>query len=374
MNRINALLPRSFSPRDLLPAIVLSLASAAAPTAWARQAPLPGQIPCDLVAKDSLAGQDVQSLAEYASKHLAEFVDPSADTSERARDFLLAPLDCAQVSVAFRIEYAKILEPALFPHIDPAKERQAINALRILGRLKSSLSTRGLDAGLASSSPAVRFAAASGYREMLRQVAKDDSGFTEASLERVLSSLASALQNEKDPVVADGIVLALGDATRERATLRGSAMLKLAETIEQRARALRTEPSADHALWSNALLRAVDATRLTIFDQAATGVNKDLARKATLLSGQVFAYVRDRASSEAKVPGLVALGAAAEGMAVIAHNAVSGESVAERGLKSALENRDQRAIATAIDPWIGAQGHLLKAPYNARAQDYAAVP
>lgn len=348
--------------------------------AWA-QAPasLPGQLPCSITQKQSLDAADKQAITSHAEGALADLASSEPGASARGRATLLAPLECANLTVTFRLEYAQVIEPGLSRLVGGSDARLAVSALRVLGRLKVTGVLPGLRRGLESKVPAVRFGAAGGYRELLAQLAADPFGFSERNIDDALDALSKALASETDPLVADGLLIAL-DATRASPALRGKAMARLASGLGERLAGLRAGEMTDEAAWAEAMLRAVDAARLTLFDQVPTGqVDREFARHAALMSGHMLALARDRlASGEGDPTALELLGrvvTAAEGLLVLGHSALTGQTVAERQLGRSFEESaragDASPFSQAIDPWTGPSGLLVKEPYKAQASDFA---
>lgn len=341
---------------------------AASPAALARQG-VGGRLSCDLAAKDALTAADETAIKEFVSASAGPFAGENVADSQRARDTLAEPLSCARVTIAFRLKYAEALEPVLSPLAAGTDDRLATNALLMFGKLRTTSSLRPLETALSHSNPVIRFAAASGFRELISQLARDNFGFSEQQLDRLFDTLRDALVKETDPLAAEGLVLALGDATKSSAPLRRRAILRLADAAAKRVATLPA--SDDSSAWTSTMLRAVDLARQTLFEQAATGVDREFARRAGLLSGYVFAYVRDHASSASADSSLAPLAGAAEGLAVIAHGSVAGQTLAEKGLRQAVEAAAPDRISAAIEPWIGASGLLTQAPYSAPAADFA---
>lgn len=359
-----------------LGSLVLMVASLSS-SAVARQPAAPGQLPCALAAKQSLDAADEQAIRQFVAAQVPGLTSPDAAEGSKSRDALLNPLACTGITFAFRSKYADVLTPALVPVAAAKEERHAVNALIVLGRLRTTLSADALAGSLKSDNPVLRFAAASGYRDLLSQIAKDSFGFPEGAIDRILDGLASSLKNEKNPDAADMMVVALGDATKASPALRGRAMLRLTDAMGQRLSNLRKDASVDRE-WSRTLLRSLDLARQSMLEQGGAGsIDKEFAKRAGLFSGQVFAFARERlamklSSEDADLSKAIA---AAEGLGVIAHQAAAAQRIGEKGLQKAFDASfaagDSREFSDAIQSWIGADGILLKAPYNGSAADFA---
>jgi hypothetical protein len=354
-------------------------ASAAGAPALGRQAAPPGQLPCALAEKQEFAPADEHAIKSYAAEHVAALQGEDLDASSRAREALTAPLSCKGLTFAFRLKYANLLTPMLSPLAQGQDERLAVNALVLMGRLRTTTSADALAAGLKSPSAARRFATASGYRELLGQLAKDSFGFPETSVDRMLDALGRGLASERDPLAADMFVIALGDATRGDALLRGRAAIRLASAVHDRmTEARKGRESAGP--WSPTLLRALDLTRQTMFDQGGRGkIDAALAKQAGLMCGQVLAFARDRLAAEGKVQDseLSQTVGAADGLLAIAVEAAGGQRVPESGLQKvfdrAASDGDAKPFVAVLDGWIGASGHLTKPVFGGKASDFAPV-
>lgn len=345
--------------------------------ALARQSSLP----CALAAKQTLDGADETRIRAFITQNLDEWKRDDANASAKARANLLEPLNCKEISFAFRLKYGESLVPALTTYVGGSDEQRSASAAIMLGRVRTGSAADALTSGLSAKSPATRLASASGYRELLRQVSKDAFGFPDASIDRIFDGLASALTSETDPFVADILVASLGDATRENPALRGRAMPRLAAAAAERLRTLASQTTGTPSDWSIMTLRALDLTRQTMFEQSGTGtVDRELARRSALLAGHVLAYVQNRiASRTAQGDSILAQAvAASEGLALIAHQTLTGERLAEKGLERAYSasqsGNDASAFSQAAQQWIGAEGLLTKAPYNAKPTDFSVRP
>lgn len=338
----------------------------------------PAAVGCGIAEKQTLGAEDERSLKSFVDEQAAALMGEDHEARSKARDALMSPLACKGATFAFRSKYSELLVPALTGAARGADEPQAVNAMLLLGRLRTTVSADALAPGLKSESPVIRFATASGYRDLLIQLAKDSFGFPDAASDRVLDALAAALKVEKDPLVADMMVVALGDATRGSAALRGRAMLRLTDAAERRVLVLRSDPAAADA-WSSAILRSLDLARQALFEQSGAGtIDKEFARRAAILGGQVFAYARDRVARGIKTPDMDlsrAVGAA-EGLAIIAHQAAANQRRPDRGLQKAFDAaagaNDAKPFAAVAAEWIGADGILVKPPYGAKPADFAA--
>lgn len=332
-----------------------------------------GQLGCAIAAKDAPSAEDEQRIRQFVGEQAALLAGKEPGASVKAREALEAPLKCSQVTVAFRLKYGEALRTALEPLVGGADERVAVNALILLGKSKTSAALPALQTGLTSANAVIRMGATTAHRELLAQVAKDAGGFPDNARDQVLDRLGVALAKEGNAHVAEGLMLALGDATREKAELRARAMLRLADSAQQMLKTVRRGSGMKDPAWSRAMLRGLDAARQTLFAQAAGGLDREFARRAALLGGQVFAFVRDRldAGVGATDPSLAMLAGAAEGLAIIANSSLGGAKIADRGMQALVTAGNAGGFEQAAEAWIGAGGVLTKAPYNAKAEDFA---
>lgn len=357
-------------------AIVMMIGSAAA---TARQG-VGGGLPCEVASRPSLDSADESQVRQFAADNLRKLQSAAPAESSAAREALIGPLSCSGVTFAFRLKYSDILTPALTPLVSGADERLAANSLVILSRMRTSLAADAMAPGLKSASAVVRFAAGSGHRRLFHELSRDAFGFNDAGIDRLFDAVSAALTTEPDAITADMYILALGEGARGNAAMRGRAAHRLAEAYTARILSLRRGNEWSES-WSAATLRALDLVRQTLFEQAGSGqIDREFARRACLLSGQVIAAARDRLASSpgtASDADLVRSVGAAEGLAVIAHNSLSGQKLGEKGMQRLFEQaaggaRQEEFIAAA-EAWIGKEGLLMKAPISANSADFAQV-
>ncbi|MBL8745363.1 MAG: hypothetical protein JNK58_03295, partial [Phycisphaerae bacterium] len=165
--------PASFGSAALVLSLVCSLASGRQPVG-------PGQLPCELASKQSLDGGDEAAIRQFIATHAPGLTSDDAEAISKSREAMLSPLGCAGITFAFRSKYADLLTPVLTPIAGSKEEIQAVNALLVLGRLRTTLSSDALSGSLKAGNPVIRFAAASGYRDLLSQLSKDSFGFPES--------------------------------------------------------------------------------------------------------------------------------------------------------------------------------------------------
>lgn len=334
-------------------------------------------IPCALAAKPSLTQSERERIRRFAQEQVRALRSEDVQTSVKARDSLAWPLNCENASLAFRLEYSDALVPELKGLTGGQDDRLAVSALLLMGRLRTTTAAEAVSASLASANPVVRAGAAAGLRETIAQVSKDSLGFSDAAVNRLLDDAAAALASERDPFVADMLVVVLGDSSRSNVSIRSRSAVRLAESFTRTIRAAGGDP-APSGRWSATVLRAIDLVRQTLFDQAGAGtVDKELARRSAVLAGQVLALARRRA--EAGVgsgdPDLTRAVGAAEGLVIFAHTSLTGERLAEQGLQRQFEQASGgvgvEVFMEGVDAWVGSAGRLTKPPYNVPAAEFA---
>jgi hypothetical protein len=316
-----------------------------------------------------LSGEDESAIRAFLGTRVPELLGDDAARSSAAREAILAPLACPGSTIAFRLKYADAVAPSLAPALKGRDERVSVNALLVLGAMRTTSASDAMGPALSSASPVVRFGAASGHRTLLSELARDAFGFPEASIDRMLDRLGEALAVEAEANVADMLIVALGQAPDANAALKGRSALRLADGLTRRVRSLRGGGTVDEAWWS-AVLRGLDLARKTLFAQGGSGqIDKEFARRAALLGGQVLAMARDASGAPGTPPAdlLKAVGAA-EGLAVFAHNAVASEKVAERGVQKLIEGGRAAEFGAGVEPILKA---LEKPPFGAKASDFA---
>ncbi len=347
------------------------------PAALARQgAPIDGRIPCALATQDSLSTADQKVVKDATEASLARLRSADAETSLRGRNEIVEPLACNGVTVAFRAAYTQALDSSLRELIRGTDLRLAANALLIAGKLKSSGAVPVLRMGLEDQRPAVRLAAASGFKELL---APPLVGLPDRTIDPLLDALAEALSKETNPNVGDVLVAAL-DAARGSDVLRARANSKLIDALSARIRSIRAGDMAGE--WAPAILRGVDGTKNTLIELLGAGgaPDRDFARRAAILGALSLAYVGDRVASGQVTPGstldltLDALASAAEGQIVFAHAPAGGvESIRAVDLRSsysrAVKDGDPSELQRKLRGWIGSGGLFTREPYNLPAAE-----
>jgi hypothetical protein len=225
-----------------------------------------------LAAKSALSAQDEAAIRKYVDDQSAGLSSADPLAVKRSRDVLLRPLQESTVTLAFRGEYAKALIPILEPLLKGAVDHQAANALRVAGDLATqSVIDPLILAGLKDPRSSVRYAAAFAAARMYEMVALHSPAITASKLSEVMRTVAELIKTEADPLVLDGLVLAMRSALRvpdkiQDANFTWNTVSALADAAAARVAKLASEdkPGAVVAV----MLRITLALR-----EAATGAN-----------------------------------------------------------------------------------------------------
>lgn len=337
-------------------------------------------IDCQLVARPQLTPADEARVREVAGALLTGVASADPAASEKARNDLLRPLRCADVSRSFRLNFGAATSAELMRLAVSPNDHVAINALRIAGEIATTASTDVLRRGLEDPRAGVRCMAAIGFRDTLRSVAGGTAGIVASNVEPMLDHLARQIESDPDVLVVENLILAL-DATRNDSAVHLQAMRRLASALARRAKALRTVEDSDHARWQIVLVRGIDAVTIPMTD---TGGRVDDAYRvqAALLAGQAVAYVRHRLERDG-IAGLDLAGTesdsiktlvnTSERVLLLAEAARSGTTPRQTLLprfEDALRTGEVQGFITEVDRWTGDSGILVKPPYNAKAADF----
>ena len=228
-----------------------------------------------VAAADSLSAAQVEQMQAFVAARSAGLTGDATEI-KRTRDDLLRPLQGSRVSVAFRLEYAKQIAPALEKAVSSGSEQQVVNALRIAGELAAPRGMGLLTKALADARPAVRYGAAFGIARFLDASGRTGPAASPDQLADLTKALTNQAKAEKDPLVFDGLVLGLAAAVKvpEAAVkgLRAPAMTALAKVGEERAKGLSAAPtdgSASRTVESLFRICGIARTALTDIQQSA---------------------------------------------------------------------------------------------------------
>lgn len=336
------------------------------------------QVDCTVAAKQTLAAPDVAVVKKLLADQGPALKDADIAKSETARDAILKPLKCNQVSLDFRLQMSGPAFAELSKSVADAKDHVALNALRVFGELGTQQAVEAIKPALADAKrPAVRCMAAMSMRDIIRN-APNTGAIRDVNA--LLDVVAQRLEVETDVYVVENLVLAL-DATRDTPA-NPAAMQKMAVALAKQAKALRSRSDeANHDRWIRVLIRGTDGAFQPMLNAGAgTNLPTTFRTDAATLSGQALAYVRDRlsvgvetGSEQARL--LSTLVNTSERALVLIDSAVRRTPVQKQVLvekfDAAVESGDGTAFEADVDKWIGATGTLTKSPYTGKAADFA---
>lgn len=333
-------------------------------------------MPVEAVTAPSLSPEQVQKLRAFTEARLARLRSTDATERETARDELLAPLDSQGVTIAFRLEYSKLIAPDLGRLASDRDDHGAFNALRLAGKLGTTQGFEIVRAALGDERPAVRIGAARAAREALKWIAgAPQSPVQPARLGELVDRLASSLASESHPVTARSLVLALdapraGSPSSPSAELHALALEKMADALSARIASVRAAgPGTDASPWTEAVVAGVDALRRTFIDPQRAGVTSRAGlRKASAgLCGQAIALLRARAShglgGSPDSASLRTVANASEAVLLLIESAERAQKLGS-AFTSAVESGDASGFIGAADEWIGPSGRLGKPPFS----------
>jgi hypothetical protein len=183
-------------------------------------------------------------------------------------------------------------------------------------------------------------------------------------------SLAGALQVEKDPGVANGMIAALA-AAGPRAEERSAALTQMCAALVKQAEAFAAGQTAgDPVAWAEAFQRGVKAAQGALLDQAKVGaLDAALAKETARMSAQALAHVVRRLESfksdgnhEAEQAALGELARAAEGTLIFIDVNLAKRPAQAQKIDAAFP--DAAKVRAEAARWAGAQGILTQAPYG----------
>lgn len=277
-------------------ALALAAALSLAPLGVARAQ---NDLPTPTIQSTSLSDAQKQEIATYATAALALFKSENWADARRGRDQLLLPLSDNGASVAFRLEYSRLLTESLRAASQAGQpDIRRLNALRVLGAIATAQTTAPISDQLADPSPAIRFMATQAAASTFRTLATASPALPSGDAARLVTSLSRLAESEKDVMVFDGAIIAMVEATKVEQSgyteLRDAAFTRLAQSVGARIRALPTEEQNEAMI--SAILRAGIAARdgLSI---ARTEANGPVAKELAGFGGDLVAYVLRRAAA-----------------------------------------------------------------------------
>ncbi len=321
----------------------------------------------------TLSQPQKEEVAAFAREQLKGLGSDSPEAQQRARKALLEPLDVPGVSVSFRIEYSQRLLDELQRLAKSESEPTAINAVRVMGELGTATSLEALAAALGDERAGVRRAATLGYERTFRAAGLSGSAgggggtpaITAAQANQAIDALGARLSADDEPLVLDGVVLALDSAihmpsVQQLEGVRERAVTTLSRALAERLKATPPDETTLDAATARALESLVRAqTDLQRKMSAAT--HKSIA----LLAGHVLARARvqiqqglvaDREMTEAVVR-------LAERAYVFAHRQMGNQPLELRLGDLVHDQQDDQYVKKVIE-LIGPNGMLTGAPFG----------
>ena len=339
------------------------------------------ELSCELVSSDSLDSAR-EEITEYAQKWLGVLASDDADLEARveARNMLVEPLTCRDVSVAFRIEYGRALRDRLERLVRGDEERLAFEACQIAGRIASNETTRALLDGLRADAPSVRCGAAAGLGEVFRSVATGNLAVGNSTVNRMLNGLADAMESEADPLVVENMIVAF-QQTSPDPEMFVNAMEKMSEAMYDQAMRVRPDASRPEG-WDRAIFTAVHGAYTSMLDARRRGASpSEFPAIAGRLSGQAFIFAQERmhelgadalADTDAGET-LRELVNAADSLLQLSHGWLQQSDDVARAIGAwddAVDAGEPSAFDEALESIIGSNGRIFRAPYSADRADF----
>lgn len=340
-------------------AIVLGSCFAGVSGAWA--APLPEGV----VSRATLSETDRTAVREWANALLESLRTGDSAAVSAARTTLIDVLS-KETGVAFRLEASGALAPALAQIARGNDETRAFNAFQAAGVLATDAGAEILRGALASQSPTVRYGGALGSRILFQQFVAGRSPLTQEAITQHMRALASALERESDPVVAEGLMTSFA-VQFSTPGARAAALRMMDDAVSKRVEALRQAGDSDPR-WTRAVVRAVDSSRRLLLDQQVAGQrDEQFARAAATLAGNGLAFagsrIADAQGTDRDVVG--DLLKASEVTLLLTGQQLGARDIGnEQPIAQAWERGNDGAIRQAIDRWTGPNGLLYRAPFN----------
>lgn len=336
-----------------------------------------GAISDEIISAQSIDEAGQRRVASYVQSLLPALRSEDPMRRQQARDALLDPLSRprATASRTFRREFDRSLGDALTEMIADDSVGIAITAAMIAGPLATQSAYNAIAEGLDDSRAGVRYASARSAGAMLKAAEDGLAVVASQQIDTLLARLEATLASERqDVLVVLGVVQGL---TAPEDDLRSRALTALARGMASQLQARRAGAVSSDVV--ETALNTIVIVRQELIAQAAGGdPDRDFARQSVLLAGQSMALVRELAGNPARErldpDNVASLGIAAEGVALLAHESLTGARLPGQ-IQRAIEQArggDRAALDRVVDEWVGAGGRLTRAPYNADADDFDA--
>jgi hypothetical protein len=244
-----------------------------------------------LAGSTSLSAADTQAISAYVAQAVPNLAgEPEA--MRLARQAILAPLAQPSVSVAFRLELAKGVLPAITPLISDERDINAANALRIAGELATSNSLELIQRSIKTDKRiSVRVAAALGYRLAFDAVARSErSALGTGELSDAIRTLGEIIAKETDANLLDAATAAMLSAVAippaRAADIQTLALSTLSASLEPQTRRLNDQTAA----LAPVILRGLGAGRSALTTlQPGAPVGQSALKELATFSGCAIA-------------------------------------------------------------------------------------
>lgn len=331
-------------------------------------------------AADLSAGQK-DAIKQFVDRHKDGLSEGPAEV-KRSRGAIIGALQqYPKVSVAFRLEYARLLTPVLRALASGDREMNAINAVRLAGELATSSGIEILNDAMNDKRPGVRFAAVDGFAATFGAIETTAPAIAPAQQAiRAVGTLKTGMDKEADAKVLEAYTLALRAATKvpsaKLAGVRPAAIKALAEGIITKAKA------TNDGKFDAAFRRAVNTTReaLTVQSINEPKLERDVFQAAARMAGQLLANVHRRiAAGELAVEDaeaakrsraeFVLMAADAESTIQWANTGLGGPASQELKLSELLQQSKEETFQKDVLRLIGPNGILTTDPFGSKDEN-----
>lgn len=323
-----------------------------------------------IVSAPSIGTGEREEISRFAARHVGN-LSGTPPQIRSGRNALLEPLRSANVSVAFRLEYSRVLRARLQELSRDERPIVAYNALRIAGELASPASLDILRDGLASPDKTIRYGALHGYQRTFHALARTSPAITSDQILRELGRIEQTMMNEREPVVLDAFVIAMTSASRvpegRGGALRAEAVRVMARVVGAKARAGHTEEGM-----ISVYLRTSEAVRnaLTEVDARQTELPRGVLRETGGMAGDLIALARWSVCERREVSGgdgrevLAAIVANAEAVYYFSHSQLSPRQAVNTRLGTMLQEDNVQGFCDGVGRLIGENGVLTRSPFD----------
>ena len=301
------------------------------------------------VTKTSISQPEQQEIADFVAPRLALIGGGDSAAREKARRELLTPLSRPGVSVAFRRAFRQAAIGDLTTLAGSDDDGIAINALVVLGKIADDPSRQVVQQYTEDDRIAVRYAAVRAMTDTFLAVDFSSPAIDPGRVGEMVRHLATRLEDERDPSVADAIVRSLLSASTIRrdgfAGASGRATASLGAGVGAKLRAAQDD-ERQVTLMTTVRVAEAFSGRLA----AAGSVTPDVAKAGAGFAGEVLGHLAFRANggdmpaTEGWESDLVTL---CERIMVFSALKLNGQ-LATPGLPALVESGDARAFYDRI--------------------------